>query len=338
MRQTSEEIIKKIIELKRKKVSTSDIMKILKISKPTVIKYSKINGISGSKNRPGRYKKLCSEAERILCNYFLKNKMKNLEGGKIMLKKKFKINCTNQTVKNYLDGNKIKCCIKVKKPFITERHKKKRMKFVEKYRSFSYFDWKRVVWSDECKFALLNTNGREYCWKRRSDDLKEDHIKRTKKFGGGSIMVWGCITSHGVGKLVQITGIMDSKKYIHILSRGLLITMDDKGLNPDEVIFMHDNDPKHTALRTRKWLNRNKINVLEWPAQSPDMNPIENLWSIINSKIRKRKEKPKDIEELWKIVQEEWYSIDPEIVRTLYLTMTERVDALYKSKGGYTKY
>jgi transposase len=151
-------------------------------------------------------------------------------------------------------------------------------------------------------------------------------------------MVWGCITAEDVGELVLIDGIMDSKKYIEILKAGLIKTIEKKGLDPKKVIFQHDNDPKHTAKITKEWLSRNKIEVMSWPAQSPDMNPIENLWDIIDRKIRKRTEKPKNKEELWAAVREEWYALDNEVVRNLYLSMTDRIGDLKNAKGSYTRW
>jgi ribosomal protein L30E len=113
----------------------------------------------------------------------------------------------------------------------------------------------------------------------------------------------GCITFHGVGKIVRIDGTMNSRKYIEVLCDGFLETLENLKLNVTDIIFMHDNDPKHTAKDTKEWLKINKINVMNWPAQSPDMNPTENLWNIIDQRIRKRPEKPKNSDELWEFIK-----------------------------------
>jgi hypothetical protein len=150
--------------------------------------------------------------------------------------------------------------------------------------------------------------------------------------------VWGCITSKGVGRLVKIDGIMTADKYIEILADGLLGTLEDHDLRLSDTLFMQDNDPKHTAKRTKEWLKVNKVKLLDWPAQSPDINPIENLWNIVDQKIRKRTNKPTNVGELWEAVQQEWNELDQQIIRNLYVSMTSRVAALKKAKGGYTKY
>jgi transposase len=269
---------------------------------------------------------------------FSSNVLKNLSEGKSVLLEKYNIDCTRQTIKNCLNGNGLKCFIKRKKPFLSASHIKKRLDFAKKFSSFSYFDWKKVIWSDECKFSLINTNKKEFYWSSRSEPLKEANIKKTTKFGGKSLMVWGSLTGEGVGELVRINGTIDSKEYVRILSTGLINTMEKFSLDTKGVLFMQDNAPCHTSRDTKKWLKINKINVLDWPAQSPDMNPIENVWDIIDRRIRKRAEQPSNVEELWNFIQEEWYSLDKQIIKNLYLSMTTRIHELKVAKGKYTKY
>jgi transposase len=151
-------------------------------------------------------------------------------------------------------------------------------------------------------------------------------------------MTWGCLTAYGTGELIRINGNINSASYIDILSKGLVKTIENFPLNPKKAIFMHDNAPPHMAKITKEWLKNNKIKVMEWPAQSPDLNPIENLWEIIDKKIRKRTVKASNCNELWEIIKEEWANIDEEIVRKLYISMTTRISKLYEADGGYTKY
>ncbi len=91
-------------------------------------------------------------------------------------------------------------------------------------------------------------------------------------------MVWGCMTSRGFGCRVQVDGNMDSKRYTKILSEGFLGTLKDQGLSLDEVIFQHNNNPKHTSRHTKAWLASHNVHVLNWPPNSPDQNIIENAW------------------------------------------------------------
>ena len=100
-------------------------------------------------------------------------------------------------------------------------------------------------------------------------------------------MIWGCFSAKGVGKISVIDGKMNAKKYKQILQKNLMSSVKSLELSSD-YIFQQDNDPKHTAKSTKKWLSENNVNILQWSCQSPDLNPIENLWRFLKIQIRKR--------------------------------------------------
>ena len=101
--------------------------------------------------------------------------------------------------------------------------------------------------------------------------------------------------------------------------------------------FMHDNDPKHTAKATKKWLVKKKFKVLKWPAQSPDLNPIENLWEILNYH-RDRSQRSRNEQQLWEECKAAWNRISPDTCKKLVSSMPKRINAVIQNKGGPTKY
>jgi hypothetical protein len=108
-------------------------------------------------------------------------------------------------------------------------------------------DWKRVVWSDETKVNRIGSDGLYWVWKQLGGRLTERQVKGTAKHGGGSLMMWGCMTAKGVGYACRIDGNLDSELYTHILDDEFLETLEYYELGRDEIIFQQDNDPKHTS-------------------------------------------------------------------------------------------
>ena len=137
-------------------------------------------------------------------------------------------------------------------------------------------DWKRVIWSDETKINRIGSDRQEYVWKKKEEGLSAREVKCTVKFGGGSLMVWGCIGWNGVGVLSEVEGRMDAEQYVAILEQGLLQSMENSGIPEGAIIFQQDNDPKHISRRAQIWFEEQEIKLLDWPAQSPDLNSIEH--------------------------------------------------------------
>jgi transposase len=199
-------------------------------------------------------------------------------------------------------------------------------------------DWNRVVWTDETKISCLGSDGREWVWTEPGCALTDRNVKGTVKFDGGSLMMWGCMTSQGVGHACRIDGGMDAQLYTHILSDEFLQTLAYHGLKVDEIIFQQDNDSKHTSRIARQWFEDNKVEVLSWPAQSPDLNPIEHLWRHLKRQLAACSTSATSMHELWERVEAAWDEIPAQVCIDLIESMPRRIAAVLKAKGGYTKY
>ncbi len=96
-------------------------------------------------------------------------------------------------------------------------------------------------------------------------------------------------------------------------------------------VFQHENDPKHIAKATKEWLKKQHIKVLEWPNQSPDLHPIENLWREL--KVRVAKRQPRNLNDLERICKEEWDKIPPDVCANLVANYKKHLTSVIANKG-----
>jgi transposase len=252
-------------------------------------------------------------------------------------------NITNQplsakTVRRHLGQAGMKAVVKRNRPFLSKRHRRARLDFAVAHKDWTVEDWKRVAYSDEVKINRLGSDGRIWVWKKPGEGLSDRLVRGTVKFGGGSVMLWGCMMWDGVGNACKIDGRMDADLYVQILEEDLRASVEDYGKSFDDIIFQQDNDPKHTSKKAKTWFDNNGVKVLPWPAQSPDLNPIEHLWSHLKRKLGEYERPPSGILELWERIEEEWGKIEPSVCQNLIESMPRRVEAVLKAKGSYTKY
>ncbi|KAL7277843.1 hypothetical protein ACG7TL_008788 [Trametes sanguinea] len=211
--------------------------------------------------------------------------------------------------------------VRRRKPLLKKSSLAQRRVWVKDVEGWGVKHWQLVVFSDESQFSLFPTPGRQWCRRRKGEAHFARNIIPRVTGGGGKVTVWGCITSRGVGRLHRIEGTMDAKMYRHILEESLLGTLHDHRLGPNTIIFQHDNDPKHTAHLVQEWLEHQNLLVLPWPPSSPDLNIIENVWAEIKKRLETYRPRPRNTEELWRVVQKLWYGMDKSFIQGLYRSL-----------------
>ena len=129
----------------------------------------------------------------------------------------------------------------------------------------------------------------------------------------------------GVGALAIVNGSVTCAKYRCILQKHFLLLVAERQRRGKATILQDDNPPVHRASVVTSWKNNHCLESLEWPVQSPDLNPIENLWMVLKKAISKRYPPPKTLSDLQAIIREEWEKIPIKIVQTLNESMPRRV-------------
>ena len=223
-----------------------------------------------------------------------------------------------------------------KKPLLTRRMRIKRLKFARKMLKLTEEQWSRIMWSDESKFKCISN--RRYCV-RRPKHMSRYHPRYTQRTVKHpySIMIWGafsgCAGKAGLEFLPQ-NKTMDAKRYKRILIKHLPNYMDLHGCE----IFMHDGAPCHTANIVKTWFHNKGIQVMEWPGNSPDLNPIENCWNQMKDKVF-RNGRNMTVAQLKETISEVWNNeLDLAYFKKLTDSMKRRCSEVIKARGEMTKY
>ena len=338
MKKISNETKLSIIKYLNNGLSIRKVSELTKVSKSTVERISKDIRHQLPNQILGRPTKLSRRQKLFYISKITKGGRDNAVQVTNDLKSELNTNVSPSTVRRALKDAGLGSMEKPKKPLLSRKNIKDRLEFAKTHQHWTIKDWSKVIWSDETKINRFTSDGCVWCWIRDGEQLKSRHAKLTVKHGGGNIKVWSCITFKGVGWLTKIDNILDKELYQNILKDELMETIKEYDFNQENIWFQHDNDPKHIAHSIREWLSNQKFKVMKWPAQSPDLNPIENMWAILKRRLNQYERPPNRMLELFDQVAETWYNITSEECQKVIETMPQRCQEVIKAKGGWTHY
>lgn len=217
-----------------------------------------------------------------------------------------------------------------RQPLLTNTQKKKRVAFASTSRPRHY--WRKVIFTDESPFLVFLPPHKVWC-----EEKEAPPIRPTVKYSP-KLQVWGGISYNGKTPLIRIDqGIrLNAAGYQEIIQESLPAL---QRLYPvrDRAVMMQDGAPCHRAKSTLKALKEMGIRLLEgWPAQSPDLNPIENLWGTLQDNLYHHD--ITTVDDLWAALQEEWDKITLQDLRAYIDSMPKRLKLVIENKGGSIKY
>ena len=300
-----------------KKKSIREIAEMLGVAKSTVwyiLRKKECTGELGYSKRPGRPRKTTVVDDRRILS-MVKNKPFTTSTRVKNTLQEVGVSVSKSTIKRRLHESKYKGFTTRCKPLISLKNRKARIDFAKKHLKKPAQFWNSILWTDETKINLYQNDGKKKVWRRIGTAHDPKHTTSSVKHGGGSVMAWACMASNGTGSLVFIDDVtkdrssqMNSEVYRDILSAQIQP-------NAAKLIGLHftvqmDNDPKHTAKATQEFFKAKKWNILLWPSQSPDLNPIEHAFHLLKTKLKA--ERPTNKQQLKTAAVKAWQSITKE--------------------------
>lgn len=263
-------------------MSIKSAAKYLKTSEAFVRKwikrYKECGNVDDGSGR-GTKASTSSKDNKVICELFRKNPTISLRNAKEKLSRKG-IKVSINTIRRRLAESGIKNRSTKPKPLLTQKHIEKRLSWATQNLDR---DWSNIIFTDESSFFVYNY------WKKAWTKKDEKFLQRTVKHPA-KVHVYGCFSAKGFGKLIVFTQNLDAQFMVKLYQKGLLKSAESLyGPNNYDWILQEDNDPKHRSRLCTRWKEENGIETLDWPSQSPDANPIENVWSLMKQRLKGKK-------------------------------------------------
>ena len=269
--------------------SQREIARIVGVSQKTVSNIIKLGTESETlhakrKGRCGRKAKATPQVVKMIVEGSVNDPRKTSDDLKRGLET-VGVSVTSRTVRRCLvDAGRL-ARRPIKKQLLTSAMKEKRLEWAEKYQSWTKYDWRMVLFSDESHF-LVQGQRSQYVRRSKGEPISQAHIDQHVKHPQKR-MFWGSFCYKGVGSLCPIMGMMNADRYVDIINNTIQNDMEE-AFPEGNGIFQQDLAPCHRAKKVHKLFREKNIRLIDWPGNSPDLNPMENLWSIVKAEVRKR--------------------------------------------------
>ncbi|CAF3107265.1 unnamed protein product [Rotaria sp. Silwood2] len=304
------------------------IAKIVKCNRTTVTRWlnrwEETKDLS-DRSRPGAPRTTTIEQDQMMVNMALTE----IDGTSKTIAEELQnneVNVSDRTVRRRLRNAGLKYSKPLSKPLLSEHHRQQRLAWAK---SMKNDDWSRVMVTDETTIEL--NAKRKYTWQHPG----ERKVVRTIKYPV-KVNVWGCLSSKGFGRVFCFQNNLNSEFLCQKIYRKALLPSAHKHFGESQWFLLEDNDPKHRSNYTKNWNSTRQIVTLPWSSLSPDLHPIENLWSLLKVKIAQRR--PTTHRDLITAINNEWKKLPNELAFNLVNSMKSRIQAVTASSGDYTLY
>ncbi|GFX27185.1 transposable element Tcb2 transposase [Trichonephila clavipes] len=219
---------------------------------------------------------------------------------------------------------------------LTRLHRTARLQRCREHHNWTEQDWACILFSDESRFSLSSDCRRQPIWRESGTAYRPENIQEKDRYRTCSIMVWADIMINGCTCLhVVANGTMTGQRYI---DEVLLHVHLFRGAVGDKFVFMDDNATCHRTLAVQDCLDSEGIQRLVWPAPSPDLNPIENVWDALGRQVAGRNYPPTNKNTLIRALTEEWDKLPQQLLDNVVQSMVRRVECCITLHGRHIPY
>jgi transposase len=207
----------------------------------------------------------------------------------------------------------------------------RRLQWAHDYERWTEDDWARVLFSDEVHF-YLNYTCREYVQRPLGHACDPKYLGESPPRAEGKVSLWGCISAEGLGHAEIYVDTLNARRYQAILALNLTSSAEEHWPEGGQWWFQQDNWTVHTAGTTRLWFDAHGIDVIDWPAWSPDLNPIEELWNDIKRRVYSNHH-PRTTDELERCIRQEWEATDIGWIKHICRSLPHRIQLVIQNEG-----
>lgn len=241
-----------------------------------------------------------------------------------------------RTVRNRLRERNIRPRRPAIRPVLLQRHRVARLAWCRRHIRLLRREWGDILFSDECRVHLDSSDGRSRAYRRVGERYHDSCVVERRAFGGGSVMVWGGITATGRTPLVVVNGNLNAVRYRDEILQTHVIPF----INAQQrhITFQQDNARPHVARVVQDFLAQQNVDVLQWPAISPDLSPIEHVWDEMKRRLRRLPNQPLTLQQLTQRLVHIWNNIPQAFIDNVVGSMRRRCEACIAANGGHTRY
>lgn len=331
--------IQNVITMNRNGMSNSKIADIFSVHRSTigrVLRRITTGNDKENHKKRGRPRLTDERGDRKLFRIVKKNRRQTLDDITTQFNRTEPVNISKRTVRRRLAFEGYKKGKIPKTISISKVNRTRRVLWCRNKRFWTVSQWQKVIFSDETQ-VVIGQNNSVSVWRKSHEKWKHYCLNQRKTTAKFSCMFWGCITKDGVGTLVPIYGNLNSTKYIDLLDTNLWPVV-AKVFGARPFIFQDDNAPPHVSQQTSAWKEENGINRMTWPAQSPDLNIIENVWRCLKIQLSRKVDEIDSRQDLIDTFTHLWTGLSRTYISSLFSSIPKRIRNVIIQKGFITKY